>query len=299
MKHLERTLNLEFMKMGKIYKFEELLHYYSIKSPDEMVSLKEYASRLKENQKSIYYITGESKQSVQKSSFLEKLRRKDIEVLFMVDPIDEYSVQQMKDYEGKKLVCVTKEGLELEETPEKRKKKEELKAANESLCKVMKDILGEKVEKVVVSMRVVDLPCCLVTNEYGWSANIERIMKAQVLRDASSFSYIQPENTMEINTDHAIIAELRKMGGNAADATLKDLVLMLYETALLTSGFSLEDSASFSARIYRIIKLGLSIDDTADIAEDLPPLESTGGGAAEGEQNEMQELQVYVITYVL
>ncbi|KAA6333326.1 MAG: putative Heat shock protein 90, partial [Streblomastix strix] len=231
-----------------------------------MVSLNEYASRMKENQKSIYYITGESKESVQTSPFLEKLRRKDIEVLFMVDPIDEYSVQQMKDYEGKKLVCVTKEGLELEETPEEKKKKEELKAANESLCKVMKDILGEKVEKVVVSMRVVDSPCCLVTNEYGWSANMERIMKAQALRDASSFSYMQSKKTMEINPDHAIIAELRKKCDNPADATLKDLVLMLYETALLTSGFSLEDSASFSARIYRMIKLGLSIDDTGDIA---------------------------------
>ncbi|KAA6356899.1 MAG: putative Heat shock protein 83 [Streblomastix strix] len=180
----------------------------------------------------------------------------------MVDPIDEYSVQQLKDYEGKKLVFVTKEGLELEETPEGKKKKEELKAANESLCKVMKDIIGEKVEKVAVQMLVDDSPCCLVTNEYGWSANMERIMKAQALRDTSSFSYMQSKKTMEINPDHAIIAELRKKCDNPADATLKDLALMLYETALLTS----------------------------DIAADLPLLLSTGGGAAEGEQNEMEEV---------
>ena len=270
-------------------KLAELLRYYSTKSLDEMTSLKEYVSRMKENQKCIYYITGESKEAVRTSPFLEKLRRKDFEVLFMVDPIDEYSVQQLKEYEGKKLVCVTKEGLELEETEEEKKHREEMKAANENLCKVMKDILGDKVEKVVVSSRVVDSPCVLVTNEYGWSANMERIMKAQALRDASSFSYMASKKTMEINPDHPIVAELRKKSENPADSTLKDLVYMLYETALLTSGFSLEDSTSFASRIYRMIKLGLSIDDNADVAADseLPPLEESGNAAAASEMEEV------------
>lgn len=269
-------------------KLADLLRYCSTKSPDEFTSLKEYVSRMKPEQKSIYYITGESKDAVKDSPFLERLKRKDLEVLFMVDPIDEYSVQQMKEYEGKKLVCVTKEGLEIEETEEEKRRREEMKAANENLCKVMKDILGEKVEKVMISTRVVDSPCILVTNEYGWSANMERIMKAQALRDASSFSYMASKKTMEINPDHPIMSELRKKAENPADATLKDLVMMLYETALLQSGFSLEDSSSFASRIHRMIKLGLSIDDSTEPAEssELPPLEAD----ASAEPGEMEQV---------
>jgi molecular chaperone HtpG len=270
-------------------KLSELLRYYSTKSEDELISLKEYASRLKPNQKTIYYITGESKEAVRTSPFLEKLRRKDYEVLFLTDPIDEYAVQQLKEYDGKKLVCVTKEGLDLEETEEEKKRREELKAANEALCTAMKEVLGEKVEKVIISNRVVDSPCVLVTNEYGWSANMERIMKAQALRDANSFSYMASKKTMEVNPDHPIIGELRKKvgGGGGTDATIKDLVMMLYETSLLTSGFSLDDSTSFASRIYRMIKLGLSIEDTGDATDELPPLETSGTGAAESEMEQV------------
>jgi molecular chaperone HtpG len=268
-------------------KLAELLRYYSTKSTDEYISLRDYVSRMKPNQKCIYYITGESKDAVRVSPFLERLRRKDLEVLFMTDPIDEYSVQQLKDYDGKKLVCVTKEGLEIEETEEEKRRREEMKAANERLCKAMKDILGDKVEKVVVSTRVVDSPCVLVTNEYGWSANMERIMKAQALRDASSFSYMSSKKTMEINPDHPIMSELRKKSENAADSSMKDLVMMIYETALLTSGFSLEDASSFAARIHRMIKLGLSIDD-GDVAADLPPLEAAESGS--GDSAEMEQV---------
>jgi molecular chaperone HtpG len=271
-------------------KLSELLRYYSTKSEDELISLKDYAGRMKQNQKTIYYITGESKEAVRTSPFLEKLRRRDYEVLFLIDPIDEYAVQQLKEYDGKKLVCVTKEGLELEETEEEKKRREELKAANEALCKAMKEVLGDKIEKVVVSNRVVDSPCVLVTNEYGWSANMERIMKAQALRDANSFSYMASKKTMEVNVDHPIIAELRKKvgTGGGTDATIKDLVMMLYETALLTSGFSLEDSTSFASRIYRMIKLGLSIEDTGDVTDELPPLETSGAGTAQ--ESEMEQV---------
>eukprot|EP00166_Cyanidium_caldarium_P005386 ctg_65.g18 len=239
-------------------KLADLLRYYSTKSPDEMVSLKEYVNRMKEGQQYIYYITGESKQAVENAPFLEKLRKKGYEVLFM------------------KLVCATKEGLKLEESEEEKKQQEELKKSFENLCSTMKEILGDKVEKVVVSERLTDSPCILVTGEYGWSANMERIMKAQALRDSSLAMYMSSRKIMEINPNNAIMSELRRrVETDKSDKTVKDLVNLLFDTALLSSGFSLEDPNIFASRIHRMIKLGLSIDEEegeVKMDEDLPSL---------------------------
>merc|ERR1719324_1752638 len=174
-----------------------------------MTSLEDYVSRMDDNQPGIYYITGESHQAVKTSPFLEKLQKKGYEVLYMVDPIDEYAVQQLKEYEGKKLLSATKEGLAMQETEDEKKAFEEEKAKTEGLCKLMKEVLDDKVDKVVVSNRIVDSPCVLVTGEYGWSANMERIMKAQALRDSSQSSYMSSKKTMEINPDNSIMQNLR------------------------------------------------------------------------------------------
>ncbi|CAG2102689.1 unnamed protein product [Medioppia subpectinata] len=242
----------------------------------KVIPLKDYVSRMKENQKSIYYITGESRETVGTSSFVELVKKRGFEVVYMVEPIDEYCVQQLKEYEGKTLVSVTKEGLELPEDEDEKKKREDDKKKLEALCKVMKDILDKKVEKVVVSNRLVSSPCCIVTSQYGWTANMERIMKAQALRDSSTMGYMAAKKHLEINPDHAIIEALRqKADADKNDKSVKDLVMLLYETSLLTSGFSLEDPQTHASRIHRMIKLGLGIED-----DDIPMAETTGAAAA-------------------
>merc|ERR1712242_681238 len=268
------------------------LPFFTSASGDEMCSLSDYVSRMKENQKNIYYITGESKEVVAVSSFVEKLKKRGLEVVYMTEPIDEYVVQQLKEFDGKNLVSVTKEGLELPEDDDEKEKKEEDMKKFEGLCKVMKDILDKKVEKVVVSSRLVSSPCCIVTSQYGWTANMERIMKAQALRDTSTMGYMAAKKHLEINPDHSIVENLRQRAeADKNDKSVKDLVLLLFETSLLSSGFSLEDPQIHAQRIHRMIKLGLGIDEEDESADssaiedsDMPPLEGDAEDASRMEE---------------
>merc|ERR1712127_633735 len=266
------------------------LRFYTSASGDDLCSFSDYVGRMKENQKDIYYITGETRKAVENSPFIEKLKKRGLEVLFMTDPIDEYVVQQLKEFDGKNLVSVTKEGLELPEDEDQKAATEANKTKFEGLCKVMKDILDKKVEKVVVSSRLVSSPCCIVTSQYGWTANMERIMKAQALRDTSTMGYMAAKKHMEINPDHGIIENLRQRAeADKNDKSVKDLVMLLFETGLLSSGFSLEDPMIHAQRIHRMIKLGLGIEDD-DVPEeaaddmDMPALEGDAEDASRMEE---------------
>nr|BAK03331.1 predicted protein [Hordeum vulgare subsp. vulgare] len=271
-------------------KLSEFLRYHTNKSGEDLISLKEYVARMKEGQKDIYIITAESRAAAAASPFVEALKKRDFEVIYMVDPIDEYVIQQLKDFDGHKLKNASKEGLEFDNSEDEKKRLEEQKASFEGLCKLCKEVLGDKVEKVQVGQRLSESPCALVTGEYGWSANMERIMKAQALRDSSMSNYMVSKKTMEINPDHPIVAELKKKSDqDRSDKTVRDLIWLLFDTALLASGFSLDEPSSFATRIHRMIKLGLSIDDDK-IEEELPNLEKDAQASAPETANKMEEV---------
>lgn len=245
-------------------KLVELVRYYSTKAEDTPTTLKDYVTRMKEGQKKIYYVTGESIKAVRTSPFLEKLKKKGFEVLYMVDPIDEYMIQALREYDEKELVCCSKEGLELEQSEEEKKQAEELAKEWEQVCNKIKNTLDSRVQSVKLSERLADNPCVLVTDRYGWSANMERIMKAQALRSTNDMmGSMGSRKILEINPDHPIMKEIKKRCEE--DKNVKDIVEMLYNTVLLDSGFSLDEPSKYAQQIYKLINLGL----TGNIEEDL------------------------------
>lgn len=252
-------------------KLLELLRYHSSKSGENMTSLKEYVSRMKENQKYIYYITGESVRAINNSPFLEKLRNKGFEVLFLTDPIDEYMVQVVKDFDNKQLMCCTRDNFEVDETEDEKAQKDNLKAEWDPICKEIKNILGDKVLGVKISDRLLDNPCVLVTDQYGWSANMERIMKAQALRNNNEmFGMMSSKKTLEINPNNKLVQEVKSKVDQKKN--INSIVQILYEVSLIDSGFTLDDPSSYARKMYTLLYAGLTgaDDATEDTPEDTP-----------------------------
>ena len=274
-------------------KLVKLLRFHSTKTDEKMTSFDKYVSRMKENQEYIYFISGESKKSVENSVFLEKMRKHDLEVLFMCDPIDEYCLQQLNEYEGKRFKNITKENLDLPLTQEEKDKEEERKKEFNDLCEKMKNILTNNISNVIVSNRLNDSPCCIVTGEHAWSANMERIMKAQTLKNDSMMGYMTSNKIMEINIDNPVIIELKnKLSVDKNDKTIVDIVWLLHDTTLLNSGFQLEEPSSFCNRINRMIKLGLSLDDDDDDEIENVIEENVETNVVEGDEDESKMEEV-------
>ncbi|EEF52737.1 endoplasmin homolog [Ricinus communis] len=244
----------------------KLLRFESTKSDGKLTSLDQYISRMKSGQKDIFYITGPNKEQLEKSPFLERLKKKGYEVIFFTDPVDEYLMQYLMDYESKKFQNVSKEGLKLG----KDSKDKELKESFKELTKWWKGALAsENVDDVKISNRLDNTPCVVVTSKYGWSANMERIMSSQTLSDASKQAYMRGKRVLEINPRHPIIKELReRVVKDPEDDSVKETAQLIYQTALMESGFMLNDPKDFASRIYNSVKSSLDISPEATVEEE-------------------------------
>ncbi|KAI3730343.1 hypothetical protein L1987_61513 [Smallanthus sonchifolius] len=262
----------------------KLLRFETTTSEGKLTSLDQYISRMKSGQKDIFYITGSSKEQLEKSPFLERLKKKNLEVIFFTDPVDEYLMQYLMDYEDKKFQNVSKEGLKLG----KDSKDKEIKESFKELTKWWKESLAsENVDDVKISNRLADTPCVVVTSKYGWSANMERIMQSQTLSDASKQAYMRGKRVLEINARHPIIKELReRVVKNPEDASVKTTAQLMYQTALMESGFMLPDPKDFASRIYDSVKASLNVSPDAvveeeDEVEETPEVETSSSSQKE------------------
>ncbi|KAK8950073.1 hypothetical protein KSP40_PGU020427 [Platanthera guangdongensis] len=233
-----------------------LLRFHSSKSDDDLISLDQYVENMAESQKAIYYLASDSLKSAKSAPFLEKLVQKDIEVLYLVEPIDEVAIQNLQTYKEKKFVDISKEDLELGDEDEV-KEREDMQEFS-LLCDWIKQQLGDKVAKVQVSKRLSSSPCVLVSGKFGWSANMERLMKAQTLGDTSSLEFMRGRRILEINPDHPIIKDLNaacKTDPSSSEA--QRAVDLLYDTALISSGFTPDSPAELGNRIYEMMAIAL------------------------------------------
>uniref|UniRef100_A0A803KVI4 Histidine kinase/HSP90-like ATPase domain-containing protein n=1 Tax=Chenopodium quinoa TaxID=63459 RepID=A0A803KVI4_CHEQI len=264
----------KFLKLGCIEdtgnhkRLTPLLRFYSSKSEEDLISLDDYVENMGENQNAIYYLATDSLKSAKSAPFLEKLMQKEIEVLFLIEPIDEVAIQNLQTYKEKKFVDISKEDLELGDEDEV--KERETKQEFNLLCDWMKQQLGDKVAKVQVSKRLASSPCVLVSGKFGWSANMERLMKAQTLGDTSSLEFMRGRRILEINPDHPIVKDLYAACKNAPDSNdAIRAVDLLYETALVSSGFTPDSPSDLGNKIYEMMTMALGgrwgrLDESAE-----------------------------------
>jgi heat shock protein beta len=250
-------------------RLSDLLRFESSKSNGKLISLDDYVERMGEKQKDIYFIAGESVDAVKASPFMDKFLKRDIEVLYFVDPLDEYVSQHLMDYDGHRLQAVTKEGIKLDKDNKAHKKyMEDLKKEYESFTDWLKELFSDRVDKVVVTDRLQSAPCVLSTAQWGWSANMERIAKAQAFGSKQN-SMFMSKKTLEINTRHPIIRQLKELVAEDPDSVLvKDQASLLFDAALLDSGFSLDSTGEFTGRIHTILRHSLDIPDDAEVEEE-------------------------------
>lgn len=265
-------------------KLIELLRFYTLKHMDKPISLKEYVNEMKEGQNSIYYLTGESLESLKDAPFLEALKAKDYDTILMTDAVDEYCVMQIKEYMDKTLVCVSKEGLKLDEE----KKDDETK--HEELFKFVKETLKDNVDKVTLSHSLIESPCSIVTSSFGWTANLQRVIKTQTLSKNPMAEFMKGKKNMELNCNHKLIKQIEKdIIDNTNETRCRNLVLTLYQTALLTSGFTIDKPVDFVNRVHKMLETAF-VDEDSD-EEDMPPLEIDGDETVITDKvNKMDEL---------
>jgi len=274
-------------------KLAKLLRYQTSKSEGKFISLQTYVDRMQENQKLIYYITGTSLADVEHSPFLERLKARNLEVIYMTDPLDEYVTSALTDFDGNSLQSVAKEGLKL--PGEKEDKDKDLKESFKPLTEWLKSIYGDRVEKVIISNKLVDSPMILSTSQYGWSSTMEKIMKHQTFSDASKQNYMLSKKVLEINPRHPIIKELKaKMEADSKDAALADMANLMYDAALLQSGFEMSSPKEFASRLHRVVSLGLDVDPNAkaevEVEEAASSEEASTESAPAGETEAHDEL---------
>jgi molecular chaperone HtpG len=272
-------------------KLVELLRFHSSKTSDKLTSLKDYVTRMKDKQTKIYYLTGESLKMVSSSPFIQQLKKRGIEVLYMVDTIDEYLMQALKEYDGKEMVCCSKDGFELELTDEEKKQKEELQKEWQPVCEKIKTILENKVMNVRLSDKLSDNPCVMVSDKYGWSANMERIVKSQALRNNQMMDHMTGRRIMEINPEHPILKSLKTRLEDAdREKEVKNIIEMLYETVLIDSGYVVEDPSKYAQKIYRLISLGLSGDDETSDTSDSTEEDAENTESTDKQESMMEDL---------
>ncbi|KAL3510983.1 hypothetical protein ACH5RR_030384 [Cinchona calisaya] len=292
----------KFLKLGCIEdsgnhkRITPLLRFFSSKSEEELISLDDYVENMGENQKAIYYLATDSLKSAKTAPFLEKLVQKDIEVLYLIEPIDEVAIQNLQTYKEKKFVDISKEDLELGDEDEV--KERETKQEYILLCDWIKQQLGDQVAKVQVSKRLSSSPCVLVSGKFGWSANMERLMRAQTLGDTASLEFMRGRRILEINPEHPIIKDINAACKNAPDSTdAKRVVELLYDTALISSGFTPDSPAELGNKIYEMMAMavggrwGRAEEGEPESGEETTESEASSAEASEAQVIEPSEVR--------